>query len=411
MRIVFLAVLLLLTDWLAYQAVQGVLQSAHPVAEQIISGVFWVVPVITLAYVTASIRGWTKPWPRNLKVMTTSVIVILYFSKLLMGTVIIIDDIRRVVAWFILQVAPETQVSVARMALMSKFGVLIGIVPLLMLVYGLIRNPYRYKIFRKDIFLPELPDDLEGIRIVQISDIHAGSLLHPDRVARSVSMINDLQPDLVFFTGDLVNTSADEADAIIEVFREVHATHGVYSICGNHDYGDYHRWPSVEAKSANFLKLIAQHQRMGWDLLRNAHRVMRIRGHKVGIIGVENYSAHPRFQKYGDMSIATEGMPETDLTILLSHDPSHWEDEIITRYPWIDLTLSGHTHGFQFGIEIGDKIKWSPVQYVYKQWAGLYRQGDQYLYVNRGLGFLGYPGRVGILPEITLMTLRKDIVK
>jgi predicted MPP superfamily phosphohydrolase len=203
-----------------------------------------------------------------------------------------------------------------------------------------------------------------------------------------------------------VNHSAEEADDYIDVFNKISAKHGVYSVLGNHDYGDYRPWPSAEAKKSNFEKLKLQHKKLGWDLLLNSHRVVPVNGNSVAVIGVENYSTHRRFPKYGDLKVATSGLDKTDVSILLSHDPSHWDDQVIKDHPRIDLTLSGHTHGFQFGFEFSRYLRWSPVQYVYKRWAGLYQHRHQYLYVNRGLGFLGYPGRVGILPEITLLTLR-----
>ncbi|HLF65189.1 MAG TPA: metallophosphoesterase [Saprospiraceae bacterium] len=411
MRLLALAVLLFIIDWFAFQAVSYLLQDANPLLMNLVVAGFWSVPVISIIYTFLADRGWTTTWPRSVKVIFTSLIFILYFSKLLMGTVIAIDDLRRGIAWLIGSLVPETGFSAARMPFMSKLGFAIGLIPLLSLTYGLIRNPYRYKVFRKDILLPDIPDTMDGLRLVQISDIHAGSFLAKDRVRKSVEMINALDPDFVFFTGDLVNNSAHEVDAYIDTFREIKATHGIFSVFGNHDYGDYVRWSSAQAKQDNHEKLKLQHKRLGWDLLLNAHRVINVQGGKVGVIGVENYSAHPRFQKYGDMGCAMEGLEKTDLTILLSHDPSHWDDEILPRYPTIDLTLSGHTHGFQFGIELTEAIKWSPVQYMYKRWAGLYQEGHQYLYVNRGLGFLGYPGRVGILPEITLLTIRKGLVK
>jgi predicted MPP superfamily phosphohydrolase len=224
---------------------------------------------------------------------------------------------------------------------------------------------------------------------------------------RSVEMINELKPDIVFFTGDLVNSKAEEMDDYIDIFDKIEAPHGVYSILGNHDYGDYHRWPNEEEKQANFENLKDQHKKLGWKLLLNEHVQVNIGDSTLGVIGVENYSASNRFHKYGDMAKSVDGMSPSDVKILLSHDPSHWTDQIITNYSDVDLTLSGHTHGFQFGVEIPGYIKWSPAQYMYKQWAGLYQKGRQYLYVNRGLGFLGYPGRVGILPEITFLTLNK----
>lgn len=407
MRIGILAILLLIIDWFAYRAVVSTWSDTRPFVLGLIEALYWSIPVVTLLFAVSAAGSWIRRWPNALKVIITAVLFILYLSKFLMGSVILADDIRRGVAWTIGNFIPSSGLTGARLDFMGQVGFVLGMVPLISLTYGLIRNPYRYKVFRKDITLPEVHPAVEGLKIVQISDIHTGSLLAKERVRRSVEMINDLHPDLVFFTGDLVNNSADEADVFIDVFRDIRSKYGVYSIVGNHDYGDYTRWPDAAAKRENFEKLKRQHQRLGWDLLLNAHRTININGGKVGVIGVENYSAHPRFQKYGDMSEATMGMGDTDLTILLSHDPSHWDDQVLKDFPEVDLTLSGHTHGFQFGIELTENIKWSPVQYVYKRWAGLYKEGTQYLYVNRGLGFLGYPGRVGILPEITLLTIRK----
>ncbi len=220
-------------------------------------------------------------------------------------------------------------------------------------------------------------------------------------------MINATDPDLVFFTGDLVNDRADEMDDFMDVFDKIRARHGVYSVLGNHDYGDYAEWETPAAKQQNLEKLKRIHGQLGWNLLLNDNRMLTINGQAVAVIGVENYSTHPRFPKLGDLPRAHQGTENARLKLLLSHDPSHWQDEVTTLFKDIAITFSGHTHGFQFGVEIPGFLKWSPVQYVYKQWAGLYQQGTQYLYVNRGLGFIGYPGRVGILPEVTLLELTR----
>jgi predicted MPP superfamily phosphohydrolase len=206
-----------------------------------------------------------------------------------------------------------------------------------------------------------------------------------------------------------VNNRAEEMEPFLDVFDKIRAKHGVYSVLGNHDYGDYVPWSSPEEKAANLDTLKGMQAQMGWKLLLNEHQLLNIRGEQVAVIGVENYSTHMRFPKYGDLKRAVQGTEEARLKLLLSHDPSHWESQVITEHPDIDLTFSGHTHGMQCGVEIPGWFKWSPVQYVYKQWAGLYRQGRQHLYVNRGLGFLGYPGRVGILPEITVLELSRKV--
>jgi predicted MPP superfamily phosphohydrolase len=224
-------------------------------------------------------------------------------------------------------------------------------------------------------------------------------------VERSVALIMEQKPDIIFFTGDLVNSLAAEMEPFIEVFNKLSAPLGVYSVLGNHDYGDYHNWEHPEEKKANFTALLDVHKQLGWDLLLNEHRRIDYKSTHFNVIGVENYSANHRFPKYGDLKRATDGMNRDTFNVLLSHDPSHWDDQVTVDHTHIDLTLSGHTHGFQFGVEIPGFWKWSPVQYVYPQWAGLYEKATQYLYVNRGLGYLGYPGRVGILPEITILDL------
>ena len=405
-RLLILFALLLVIDWYAFQAVRHLSADLGRNSRLIIYSLFWSVPAITILFTVASVNGWTDQWPRNLRIVLTSAIFILYFSKFLMGVVLLLDDIRRLIMWIASGVSESVTYSAGRSDFLTKFSLLAGAVPFASLTYGMVRNPYRYKVFEEDIPVHNLPDALDGFRIVQISDIHSGSFLLKEPVKRSVEMINSLKPDVAFFTGDLVNTKADEVDGFIDVFSAIEAKHGVYSILGNHDYGDYHEWPNQEAKEQNFRDLLQKHRDLGWDLLMNEHRVVESDGARIGIIGVENYSTFARFPKYGDLDKATAGMDPTDVNILLSHDPSHWEEFVGTRKD-IDLTLSGHTHGFQFGVEIPGFVRWSPVQYVYKRWAGLYREGEQFLYVNRGLGYLGYPGRVGILPEITLLTLRK----
>jgi predicted MPP superfamily phosphohydrolase len=218
-------------------------------------------------------------------------------------------------------------------------------------------------------------------------------------------MINDEKPDIVFFTGDLVNYIHDEALPYIDILKKIEAIHGVFSIFGNHDYGDYYKWENPEAKEKNLQELRNIHGKLGWDLLWDEHRYVERNGEKLGLIGVQNCSSH-RFANYGSLEKATENINYCPVNILLSHDPSHWGKEVTKKYPRIDLTLSGHTHGMQFGVEIPG-FRWSPVQYMYKEWADLYRENNQYLYVNRGLGFIGYPGRVGILPEITVIELSR----
>lgn len=290
----------------------------------------------------------------------------------------------------------------------SRFPIalVLALIPFFLLPYGILVNRHRYQIREVNVSIEDLPSSLEGLKIVQISDLHAGSFFDPSGFEKGVAMINELEPDLIFFTGDLVNNRAIEFERFIDTFKKMKAKYGVYSVLGNHDYGDYIQWKSKEAKRQNIARLIDIQKSMGWKVLLNEHEVVEVNGSKVAVVGVQNYSAKLRFPKYGDLEKASQGSDDADIHLLLSHDPSHWAYQVVPEFKNIDITFSGHTHGMQFGIEIG-KWKWSPIQYIYKEWAGLYKQGRQYLYVNRGFGVLGYPGRVGILPEITAMTISK----
>jgi predicted MPP superfamily phosphohydrolase len=288
---------------------------------------------------------------------------------------------------------------------LSQFGIFIGAIPLISLTYGIFRNAYRFQLRQSKIKIDQIPSELIGLKIIQISDIHSGSFLYPEEVNKAVEIINNQSADLVFFTGDLVNNTADEVIPLLPVLSKIKAKYGVYSILGNHDYGDYVRWENSDKKQENLDRLKLYHKELGWQLLTNENRIVNINGKEIGIIGVENFSTHMRFPKYGKLKESFSGVENTSLKLLLSHDPSHWAHEVITEFKDIAITFSGHTHGFQFGVEIPGIIQWSPIQYVYKQWAGLYKKGNQMLYVNRGLGHLGYPGRVGILPEVTLIEI------
>jgi predicted MPP superfamily phosphohydrolase len=249
-----------------------------------------------------------------------------------------------------------------------------------------------------------LPKAFKGFKIVHISDIHSGSFNDKAAVQKGIDKILNEQPDVILFTGDLVNDRATEMTNYMDVFGQLKAKHGVFSSLGNHDYGDYVSWDSPEAKADNLNRLKQVHANLGWKLMMNEHAAIEKDGEAIAVLGIENWSAKGRFPKYGKLHEAYPGAEKYPFKILLSHDPSHWDAEVKTKYPDIDLMLSGHTHGMQFGLE-NPYFKWSPVQWMYKQWAGLYEDGKQKLYINRGFGFIGYPGRVGILPEITVIEL------
>jgi predicted MPP superfamily phosphohydrolase len=271
------------------------------------------------------------------------------------------------------------------------------------LIYGF-SNKYNYKVKRVSLKYPNLPESFKGLKIAQLSDIHSGSFTDKAAVQRGVEKVLSLKPDIILFTGDLVNNTAEEMVNYVDVFGQLKAPMGVYSILGNHDYGDYHNWPDLHSKKRNLDHLKEIHRQMGWRLLLDEHVPLEKESQQIALIGIQNWSALKRFPKYGNLTKAYEGAKKYPFKILMSHDPTHWDAEVRTKFPDIDLMLAGHTHGMQFGVEI-PWFKWSPVQYVYKQWMGLYEEGTQKLYINRGYGFIGYPGRVGILPEITLIEL------
>lgn len=407
MRILIFILLLLAFDFYAFQALRTLAQSWQPMFRNLAYGLYWLIPLAFIAWIGIGVADWNDDWSKSTVTLLRTFFFIAYASKLLVVGVLLIDDLRRLALYLYEQFAGDASYRPGRSRFLTQFGLFLGAIPFFSLLYGIWRNPYRYQLFREQVKVPGLPDALDGLKIVQISDIHTGSFLHKEPIVNAVDLINAQQPDLVFFTGDLVNNKAEEAQPYVDIFDKIKAKHGVFSVLGNHDYGDYVRWDKEEDKHANMELLKDTHRRLGWQLLLNEHRAVEINGEQIAVLGVENYSAHPRFPKYGDLKAAHQGTEQASLKLLLSHDPSHWEEQIVKEFQDIALTFSGHTHGMQFGVEIPGWFKWSPIKYVYKQWAGLYQRGQQYLYVNRGLGYLGYPGRVGILPEVTLVELKR----
>jgi predicted MPP superfamily phosphohydrolase len=341
-----------------------------------------------------------------------------YLSKIFVVLFLLIDDIGRLIRWIVQKVqlltnsAPVDATSatqgepITRSEFLMKTAVIAGTVPAVAMTWGILSGAHDYRIRKVKLALPNLPKEFEGLTIAQISDIHSGSFFNKVAVKGGIEMILNAKPDMVFFTGDLVNNQAVEVQEYIDLFGKVKAPLGVFSTLGNHDYGDYVQWASPAAKQKNLNNLIHAHKVMGWDILNDENRFIEQNGEKLAIIGVQNISGQSRFHSYGDLAKAVKGTDEAAVKLLLSHDPTHWDKEVNTKYKDIDVMFSGHTHGTQFGITVGDTT-WSPAQYVYKQWAGLYEQDNQKLYVNRGYGYLGYPGRVGMPPEITVFELKK----
>lgn len=293
---------------------------------------------------------------------------------------------------------------ISRSTFLARGGLALAALPLISLNAGMVKGVYDYRIRRQRLIIPQLPGAFEGMTIVQISDIHSGSFYNKKAVNQGIDLLLGLKADLIFFTGDLVNDRTSEMKDYQDVFSRVKAPLGVYSVLGNHDYGDYVNWPSEHAKAKNLEDLKKVHKLMGFNLLLNEHRRLKIGNDEIGILGVENWGALSHFPKYGRVDLALAGTQDLSVKLLLSHDPSHWQAKIIPLHKDINVMFSGHTHGMQMGIRLTN-FQWSPIQYVYPEWAGLYSHGHQQLYVNVGYGFLGYPGRIGILPEITLFTL------
>lgn len=371
--------------------------------------IYWSITALAVGILLAGFFTDWRSWPKAIRSYTFALVVFVYLSKILMALFLVVDDVIRLIrfsgsytAKLLSKEAAAETISISRLSFLVKSGALLSAIPMLSLVYGMMGGTSRFRVRRVKLSLPNLPLEFEGLKAVQISDLHVGSFFSPEPLRRAMELINEQNPDVIFFTGDLVNDRHHEALEYAPILSSLKAPMGVYSVLGNHDYGDYYRWDTIEEKEDNLRRMKALHGELGWKLLLNDHAYLERNGARIGLVGVENWSARMNFKRYGDMEIATRGFDPAQVNILLSHDPSHWQAEVTSTYSYIDLMLAGHTHGFQFGVEIPG-FRWSPVQYVYKQWADLYQQNQQYLYVNRGLGFIGYPGRVGILPEITVL--------
>jgi len=405
----FFIIAFLLIDIYVFQAVVAVSKSWSPLWKAVARYGFWIPTVLCIA----ALLWWTAADPykvgSGMRNWILTALFATYFSKLFGVFFLLIDDVQRLVRW-VAQALSKKDVNpiagevISRSQFLTQTALVATAIPFGTMVFGIVSGAHDYRIKRVSLKLPNLPASFDGIKIAQVSDIHSGSFFNKTAVRGGVEMVMKEKPDLIFFTGDLVNNEANEVKEYIDVFNKLRAPLGVYSVTGNHDYGDYKNWSSSGAKEQNFKDLIEAHRLLGFDLLMNEHRYIEQGGEKLAILGIENWGAG-RFAKYGKLDQAHAGT-EAPVKILLSHDPSHWDAQVRPNYKDIDLMLSGHTHGFQFGVEIGD-FKWSPSQYAYKQWAGLYQEGNQNLYVNRGFGYLGYPGRVGMPPELTILELKR----
>ncbi|CAL2105772.1 Metallophos domain-containing protein [Tenacibaculum sp. 190524A02b] len=333
-------------------------------------------------------------------------LLLVLLPKLLMVFVMLGEDVYRFIKKGITYFSQEETKSLAgRRKFISQIALGLAALPFASLLYGIFKGKFNYKVLKYQLSFKDLPEAFDGFTITQITDIHSGSFDNKEKIGYGVDLINEQQSDVILFTGDIVNNFAHEMDDWISVFSQLKAPMGKYSILGNHDYGDYSKWKTKEDKEANFEAIKNIHPKIGFDLLLNEHRYIEKNGQKIALVGVENWGKG--FNQAGDLEKASSGINQEDFKVLMSHDPSHWEYKVKKDDFNYQLTLSGHTHGLQFGIEIPGFFKWSPSQYVYKQWAGLYEEFGRYINVNRGFGYHAFPGRVGIWPEITVIELKK----
>ena len=403
-RFLILIGLLLFVEMYSYQAFRTVFKTKWML------NVYLILSVLVIFYITYYIYQFDrKVGQTQQSLFTLGLLLTVLLPKLVITTVMFVEDIYRIftgVIRYFIENDNKTDFLASRRKFVSQIGLGLAAVPFLSLIYGITVGKYNFKVIKQNIFFPDLPDAFEDFTITHISDIHSGSFDNPEKINYAIDLINEQASDILLFTGDIVNAKADEMHPWIDSFnRLVKPAFGKYSILGNHDYGAYLDWDSEVEKAKNFVEIKDLHRQIDFKLLLNEHVKIKKDNDEIVLIGVENWGKH--FGQIGDLRKASEGVSEKEFKILMSHDPSHWEEEVKNHEKNVQLTLSGHTHGMQFGIEIPGFFKWSLAQYMYKQWAGLYENMGRYVYVNRGFGFHAYPGRVGIMPEITVIRLKK----
>ncbi len=413
LRILIIIAIWAIIDLYVFQVIKTATSGMSNPWERIIQWSYWFVDIAiatSIIYITSTGKfsmGQSKGFSLLFGLMIISLA-----PKLIIIPILLIEDVYRIfnaIVNFFIHLfsnhATYKPLMPDRRKFVSQIALGLAAIPFLGLIHGMLKGKYNFKIHRVTLSFKDLPEAFHNFTITQLSDIHSGSFDNPSEVARGVEIANSQNSDILFFTGDLVNNLAEEMDPWMDTFSKLNAPFGKYSILGNHDYGEYVNWESKEAKARNLERLKEVHKELGFRLLLNENLTIEKDGERISLIGVENWGKH-RFAKYGKLNKAINGVDDNNFKILLSHDPSHWDAEVLKHQKHIHLTLSGHTHGMQFGIEIPG-FKWSPVQYFYPEWAGLYEKQNKFIYVNRGFGFIGYPGRAGIYPEITVITLQK----
>lgn len=404
LRWIFFFLFVALVEVYAFQALKTITKTKWIlVSYQIIS-------LLAVLYIVYQFSQFDRRVGQNSKTLITfGLLLLVFIPKLILTSIMLLEDVFRIfsgtITFFFIDNQKDSFLP-DRRRFVSQVALVLAAIPFSSLLYGMTKGKYNFRVIKQTLFFPDLPEDFDGFTITQISDVHSGSFDDPEKINYAIDMINDQNADMILFTGDIVNTHATEMHPWIDIFNRIqpHAF-GKFSVLGNHDYGEYVEWPSDAAKRQNFEDIKDLHRQIGFNLLLNEHTKIKKGNSELALVGVENWGKN--FKQAGDLKKASEGLTKEDFKILMSHDPSHWEYEVKHDEKHYHLTLSGHTHGLQFGIEIPGIIQWSPVQYVYKQWAGLYENVGRYIYVNRGFGFHAYPGRVGIWPEITVFELKK----
>ncbi|MCK8142194.1 metallophosphoesterase [Flavobacterium sp. I-SCBP12n] len=403
-RFALLFVIVTIVELYTFQALKTLIRS-RPVLIVVES-----LSILFLIYIVYSLMQFDRSVGQTHQTMITmALLLIVYVPKLILTLFLLGEDIFRLGAGtvnYFINYDKEAVFFESRRKFVSQIGLGIATIPFLSLIYGVTVGKYNYKVIKQRIFFPDLPEDFDGFTITQISDVHSGSFDNAEKINYAIDLVNEQNSDLILFTGDIVNTHAKEMHPWIETFNRIkkHA-YGKYAVLGNHDYGEYVTWPNETAKEENFKAIKNLYGQIGFDLMLNEHTFIQKGDSKIALVGVENWGHN--FKQAGDLNKAAGVLQKEDFKILMSHDPSHWDHVVQHDKKHYQLTLSGHTHGMQFGIEIPGYFKWSLAQYVYKQWAGLYEHMGRYVYVNRGFGFHAYPGRVGIMPEITVIELKR----
>ncbi|MES2813143.1 MAG: metallophosphoesterase [Bacteroidota bacterium] len=403
-RFIILATILFFVEVYAFQAFRTLLKSKWFLWAYVIISVFLYVYIFYTIFNFDRKIGQTKS-----SLFALGLLLTIYLPKIVLATIMFGEDVFRLlsgVANYFIEYDNRESFLPSRRKFVSQVALGLAAIPFLSLIYGVTKGKYNYKVIKQNLFFPDLPDAFDGFTITHISDIHSGSFDNAEKINYAVDLINEQQSDILLFTGDIVNAKADEMHPWIETFKRLtNPTFGKFSVLGNHDYGAYLDWNSEEEKAQNFEEIKDLHRQIDFKLLLNEHIKIKKDNQEIAIVGVENWGKH--FGSMGDINKAADGLSKEDFKVVMSHDPSHWEEIVKHHEKHFHLTLSGHTHGMQFGIEIPGYFKWSLAQYMYKQWAGCYEHLGKYVYVNRGFGFHAYPGRVGIMPEITVIRLKK----